>query len=158
MANYGDKGWIKLWRAEMNDPLYRDEPFTKWQAWIDLCMMADDKGAVKTSIKALKIRWLWGSETKVRNYLKAVKESGKGAVISTPNKGTLIRINTDFFANPKKYKNKKKEADKEAGKKFEEVTSFKEVGRASFEVSPPTSENKKKYSELMKEILDDEYE
>ena len=153
MANYGYTGWIKLWRSEMKDPLYREEPFTKWQAWVDLCMMADDQGAVKTSIKALKIRWLWGSETKVRNYLKAVEEAGKGAVISTPNRGTLIRLNTGFSGNQRIHQKKRKKADKEADKKFEEVTSIKEVGRASLEVSPPTSEEK----EIIMEESDDEY-
>lgn len=155
--SYGDSGWIKLWRAEMHDPLYFAEPFTRWQAWVDLQMLADEEGAVKTSIKALKNRWLWGSETKVRNYLRAVQEAGKGAVTSTPNKGTLIRLNTGFSDSKGKRKYRKKEADKEAVRKFEEVTSIKEVGdRTSLTSASPNNHNKN-IAEL-EDSLGDEYE
>lgn len=157
MANWGDKGWIKLWRAEMQNPLYFSEPFTKWQAWIDLCMLADSEGSVRTSLKALKNRWLWGSDHKVRDFLGSVEGSGKGSVFYTPNKGTLIRLNTGFSAKLNRKKKHGKGSVKGSDKGIEEVTSKEVVGMASFEVSQPTNNTNKEYTELM-EDLSDEYQ
>jgi len=151
MANYGFKGWVKLWREEMHNPLYFDEPFTKWQAWMDLYMMADDKNTVRTSLETLKTRWLWGSTTKVRNYLNTVSNMGLATVKSTPNKGTQIVINTSFFATDAKKKNTAKNTAKNTVSKTEELLP-KEVDRASFEVSPSNNNYKQ-----LNEELDDEY-
>lgn len=142
MANYGYKGWIKLWREEMHNPLYFSEPFTKWQAWIDLCLMADSEGSVRTSIKALKTRWLWGSDHKVRDFLGSVEESGQGSVFYIPNKGTLIRLNTDNSATLRQPKKRQKGSVKGAVNEFEEVIIKKEI------VSPTdiTSPEEKKIS------------
>lgn len=156
MANYGDKGWIKLWRAEMHNPLYSEEPFDKWHAWMDLCMMADSEGSVRTSLKALRIRWFWGSDHKVRDFLGSVEESGKGSVHYIPNKGTLIRLNTEDSAKSNSKKKRSQGSVKGSDKGIEELLP-KEVGRASLKVSPPTSENNKKITEL-EEDLGDEYE
>jgi len=151
--NYGDKGWIKLWRAEMNNPLYFSEPFTKWQAWIDLCMMADSEGSVRTSLKALKIRWFWGSDHKVRDFLGSVEESGKGSVYYTPNKGTLIRLNTGDSANSGSKKKRGKGSVKGSVQGIEEVLPKEVVGVTSLEISHPTNNNK----EIITEEPDDEY-
>lgn len=154
MANYGKKGWIKLWRSEMDNPLYWSEKFTKWQAWIDLCMLADDNETVKTSLEALKIRWKWGSKETVARYLRTLNETDNVTVISTPNKGTLIRINTDKNAKTDRGHKRKNETVNKTQSGIEEVTS-KEVGRASFEVSPPN--NIERIIALQDE-LGDEYE
>ena len=154
MANYGDKGWIKLWRAEMHNPLYFAEPFTKWQAWIDLCLMADSEGSVRTSLKALKIRWFWGSDHKVRDFLGSVEESGKGSVSYIPNKGTLIRLNTGDSAKNNAKKNRKKESVKGSDKGIEELLPKEVVGVTSLEISHPTPINNK---ENITEESDDEY-
>ena len=154
MANYGDKGWIKLWRSEMHNPLYNLEPFTPWQAWIDLCLMADDQGTVKTSLEALKNRWLWKSRHKVRDFLGTVSGTGLGTVICTQNKGTLITINKGFSDSYKKKKTGGSGTVPGTKKGNEEVLP-KEVDRASFEVSPSNKE--KKYTDLQDE-LGDEYE
>lgn len=94
MANYGTAGWIKLYRSELDNDLYFSEPFTKWQAWIDLCIQADSSGIIRTSLRCLKTRWLWKSEHKVRDLLGALEGAGMVTVKGTPNKGTLIRINS----------------------------------------------------------------
>jgi len=154
MANYGYKGWIKLWREEMHNPMYREEPFTKWQSWIDLCMRADSNGTVKTSLEALKNQWLWGSKGKVARYLRTLSETGCVTVSGTPNKGTLIRINTGNSANQNKPNGTVNGTVNGTKNGIEEFTS-KEVGMASFGVSHPT-ENKK-YRELQEDVSD-EYE
>lgn len=155
MANYGYKGWIKLWREEMHNPMYREEPFTKWQAWIDLCMRADSNGTVKTSLEALKNQWLWGSKGKVARYLRTLSETGYVTVDGTPNKGTLIRINTGNSETPEKANGTVNRTKNRTKNGIEEFTS-KEVGMASLEVSHPTDD--KKYKELQEELVDDEYE
>lgn len=159
MANYGYKGWIKLWREEMHNPLYSEEPFTKWQAWIDLCMRADDNGTVKTSLEALKNQWLWGSKGKVTRYLRTLSETGFVTVYGTPNKGTLIRINTEISGSSSKQNGTVYRTKRKPKTGTGEFTS-KEVGvHASFQLSvtPEDKEVKNKYNELM-EDLGDEYE
>lgn len=149
MAKYGYKGWIKLWRASMNDPWYFSEPFTRWQAWTDLCMMADDNGTVLTSLEALKNRWLWGSKGKVARFLGTVNRTGRGTVESTPNKGTLIRINTGFYADGQKPKKKKNGTANGTENGIEELL-LKEVGMAANEASQPQTIEKE-------EVADGEY-
>lgn len=151
MANYGDKGWIKLWRSEMNNPLYFSEPFTKWQAWIDLCMRADSSGTVKTSLEALKNQWLWGSRMTVSRFLVTLCDTGLVTVKSIRNKGTLIRINTRNSAKNNRGKKHGNVTVDETVSVNEELLP-KEVDRASFEVSPSNNNYKQ-----LNEELDDEY-
>ena len=141
----------------MNDPLYREEPFTKWQAWIDLCMMADDQGTVRTSLQALKNQWMWESRHKVRDFLGTLEGTGKGTVHCTQNKGTLIRLNTGFSATKKSKKKGSKGTVKGTVLGNEEDTSIKEVvGGTSLNISPTTTENIKNNN--LEDELGDEYE
>lgn len=157
MGNYGYKGWIKLWRAERHNPLYKEEPFDKWHAWMDLCMMADSEGTVRTSLEALKNQWFWRSTHKVRAFLDTVEGTGLGTVVKTPNKGTLIRINTGFSANHKNKKKGDKGTVPGTVSGTEEVTSVKEVvGGTSLNISPTTTENIKNNN--LEDELGDEYE
>ena len=155
--SYGDSGWIKLWRAEMHDPLYFAEPFTRWQAWVDLQMLADEEGAVKTSIKALKNRWLWGSRHKVRDFLGLLEGQDMGTVKTTQNKGTLFLINKQFLDKKDRPKNKASGTVKGTVSGLEEDTSLKEVGdRTSLTSASPNNHNKN-IAEL-EDSLGDEYE
>lgn len=84
------KGFIKLHRQLTDHWLYKDRPFDRTHAWIDLLFLASWKdstrdfkgqpigqkrGEVVTSVKALSIRWGW-SEGKVRRYLDALEKDG----------------------------------------------------------------------------------
>ena len=77
------RGYIKLWRSSTDSDLYFSEPFTKWQAWSDLLIMANHKarcvdvrgimitievGSVLASGDYLASRWKW-SRGKVRRFL-----------------------------------------------------------------------------------------
>lgn len=158
MANYGKKGWIKLWRAEMDNPLYRSEKFTKWQAWIDLCLLADKDGTVKTSLEALKNRWLWGSRMSVARFLVTLNETENVTVKSTKNKGTLIRINTGVFAkNDRGHKCKNVTAG-ETVSVNEEVTSKEVADRTSADVRSTAPEEKRIAMAELLNKLGDEYE
>lgn len=77
------RGYIKLWRASVDNPLYFVEPFTKWQAWCDLLLLANHRphdvsirgilvhvgtGQALAGEDYLAIRWKW-SRGKVRRFL-----------------------------------------------------------------------------------------
>lgn len=78
-----EEGYIKISRKSIQDPLYLSEPFTKWQAWCDLVMLARfsdgeivmrgmrfeaKRGCVYTSSNELSKRWQW-SRGKVIRFL-----------------------------------------------------------------------------------------
>lgn len=81
------KGWIKLHRKSFENDLYFSEPFTKWQAWTDLLLLANHKdgsirkrgirviverGQVGCSQSTLSERWKW-SRGKVSRFLNELK-------------------------------------------------------------------------------------
>ena len=76
-------GYVKLYRASLNDPLYLREPFTKWHAWCDLILLAyfapseffvrgikvkAKRGCVYKGVMELAERWQW-SRGKVERFL-----------------------------------------------------------------------------------------
>lgn len=76
-------GYIKLYRSSLNDPLYLKEPFTKWQAWCDLILLAyfapseffvrgirvkAKRGCVYKGVLELAERWKW-SRGKVERFI-----------------------------------------------------------------------------------------
>lgn len=77
------KGYIKLHRSSLDNWMYESEPFTRWQAWVDILLNANFEkttsmyrgqkivtypGQMRTSIRSLANRWQW-SEGKVRRFL-----------------------------------------------------------------------------------------
>jgi hypothetical protein len=77
-------GWIKLYRQSTNHFLYKAEPFTSWQAWTDLLLLANHtdnsyklrgvivpvkRGQVGYASETLAERWQW-SRGKVLRFLK----------------------------------------------------------------------------------------
>ena len=94
-------GYIKLYRSSLNDPLYLKEPFTKWQAWCDLILLAyfapadffvrgikvkAKRGCVYKGVLELADRWKWsrGKVERFLSYLVSDKRIGiqKNNVIS----------------------------------------------------------------------------
>lgn len=69
------KPWRKLFRKIVDNPMYFSEPFDKTHAWIDLILMAEDDGVVRTTVPTLANRWKW-SDGKVRRFLKAFADDG----------------------------------------------------------------------------------
>lgn len=165
MANsFGESGWIKLQRKEIHNVFYDSEPFDKWHAYQDLRMLADDEGTVRTSLETLKIRWFWGSRHKVRDFLGTLEDTGMGTVYTTPNKGTLIRLNMGFFDDKKPSAKKRKGTVKGTVKGNEEIlllTEEEEVrgSSSSDKRRKPSTENiknNKSYEELMESLEDDD--
>ena len=98
-------GYIKLYRQLMDNELWKDKPFTKGQAWVDLLMKANYKDQTcKIKGKTVTIRrgqllrgtdtlasdWGW-SRGKVVRFLKELERTGNGTAYGTPY-GTLITI------------------------------------------------------------------
>jgi hypothetical protein len=81
------EGWIKLHRKILDNNLWRSEPFTRGQAWVDLILLANhknsffykrgnrvnvDRGQVGRSQVELADRWSW-SRGKVKRFLNELE-------------------------------------------------------------------------------------
>lgn len=107
------KGWISLHRQIWDSWVWKEKPFSKGQAWVDLLLMAnhEDKktligndlilvkrGSHITSQLKLMERWGWGKE-KVRNFLKLL-ESDDMISVTTTSRYTLITVtNYETYQN-----------------------------------------------------------
>lgn len=99
------QGWIPVYRKIQENWMWKEKPFSKGQAWIDLIMLAnyEDKkmpykgeiitckrGTVNLSISFLAERWGWGRE-KTRGFLKLL-ESDKMVTVNATKHRTTITI------------------------------------------------------------------
>lgn len=99
------KGWVSIHREIQNHWLWKDKPFTKGQAWIDLLMLANHedtkfilgnqlieakRGDIVTSEIKLMERWGWG-KTKLRSFLTLLQNDSM-IVKKTNRKQTVISI------------------------------------------------------------------
>jgi hypothetical protein len=99
------KGWIKIHRCLLENPIYNCEPFDRTHAWIDLLLLANHKegyfykrgirvdvkeGQVGYDIDSLGKRWKW-SRGKVERFLNSL-ENDKNIVRQKNNVTTLISI------------------------------------------------------------------
>ena len=101
-----NRGYISLYRSIQNHWLYgEDEPFSYFQAWVDLIMLAKytdedfyyrgravngKRGSVYRSMASLAKKWNW-SRDRVSLFLKALEKEGMVAVDTTRHL-TVIRI------------------------------------------------------------------
>ena len=114
------EGWIKLYRSSFENKLYFEEPFTRYQAWIDLLLLANHKdgyfmkrgtlvkvprGTVGYSMKELAKRWKW-SINKVSRYIEILESETVNQVKSQKNNVTTLisivnydRYQSNEFAN-----------------------------------------------------------
>ena len=101
----GSKGYIKLHRELQDNPLWKSEPFSKGQAWVDMLLRANhqhnefiignelivvERGQFFTSELKLAEKWKW-SRKKVRSYLDLLKTLKMATTVGT-SKGTTITI------------------------------------------------------------------
>jgi hypothetical protein len=99
------KGWIKIHRCLLENPIYNCEPFDRTHAWIDLLLLANHKegyfykrgirvdvkeGQVGYDIDSLGKRWKW-SRGKVERFLNSL-EKDENIVRQKNNVTTLISI------------------------------------------------------------------
>lgn len=109
------EGWIMLHRQLLENPMWKKEPFTMGQAWVDLLLMASHKdskfllngswmiikrGQLHTSTLQLADRWKW-SRGKVTRYLDVLETDGmitqKRTSGGTANGTTLTIVKYDDF-------------------------------------------------------------
>lgn len=99
------KGYISINRAIEDNWLWKEKPFSKGQAWIDLIMLANhtevkkpigdnimvfQKGCVYRSLSFLADRWGWDRRT-VRRFLNVLKSDGMLS-LSVSKHGTTISL------------------------------------------------------------------
>lgn len=105
------KGWIKIHRSLLEHWLWRDLPFSRGQAWVDLILLANhssakkminsslyelERGTVARSISQLAERWGW-DRRKVKRFLTGLELDGMLHVNSTTNGTIITLVNYDFF-------------------------------------------------------------
>lgn len=99
------KGWIKLDRNLLDHPLWKEKPFSKGQAWIDVLFLAEWKaqyvrvggkkkkvnpGQCWVTLNALAQRWGWSKET-VRRFLRKLERDGSVSLLVTEY-GTRLTV------------------------------------------------------------------
>lgn len=108
------KGWIKLQRRIQSHWLYQEKRvFSRYEAWLDLLMMANHKenkilidskletvkpGQIITSIRKLCDRFSW-SNTKVNSFLKLLQQDEMIAFKSDTKKTVISIVNYEVYHN-----------------------------------------------------------
>lgn len=105
------KGWIILNKQILDHWLYKDKPFNKSMAWIDLLLIADHtthtslwrgkptefkRGDVNMSITELAKRWGW-SRDRARRFVSLLEQDGMLRTNRTPNRTTLTIVKYDDY-------------------------------------------------------------
>lgn len=105
------EGWVKLHRKLMDNDLWKEKPFSRGQAWVDLIMLAShkdkeflfdsaylpiQKGEIITSKRKLGTRWGW-SNSKVDKFLDELEKVKMLSVKSDTKKSTLKITNYEQY-------------------------------------------------------------
>lgn len=105
------EGWVKLHRKLMDNDLWKEKPFSRGQAWVDLIMLASHKdkeflfdsvylpiykGEIITSKRKLGTRWGW-SNSKVDKFLFELEKVKMLSVKSDTKKSTLKITNYEQY-------------------------------------------------------------
>ena len=106
------QGWIAIHRGITENFVWKDKPFSRGQAWIDLLLMANhepdriktrtgfveiERGSLHTEERSLQGRWGW-SRSKVRLFLclleseKMISKTIKKSTTGRTTEGTTIKI------------------------------------------------------------------
>lgn len=113
------KGWVKLHRKIVDNPLWQEKPYDKAHAWLDLILLTNSqetkvttkygkeirvmRSELFTSVRFLCQRWGW-TEPKVGRFLNMLVDRGMIMHKSFPA-GTAIKI-----LNYEKYQGKQKKS------------------------------------------------
>jgi len=123
------KGWISVHRQIQDHWVWKDKPFSKGQAWLDILMMVNHedarvllgnelvevkRGSRITSIRQLCDRWGW-SNTKVKKFLSVLESDNMLVVKSDTKKTTLTIVNYNDYQESKNIKNDTETTEKRHG-------------------------------------------
>lgn len=118
-------GWISLHRRIQDHWLWKEKPFDKRSAWIDILLMANHKenkfllsnelieierGSFITSEVKLAERWGW-SRTKVRSFLELLEKDNMIIKISDNKKTTLTVVNYSDYQDIETTKEQQKNSN-----------------------------------------------
>ncbi len=107
------KGYITIHRSIEDNWLWKEKPFSKGQAWIDLILLANykevkvpkgdaiavyKKGCVHRPITFLAERWGWNRKT-VKRFLDVLQSDGMVSTESTRSGTTITLINYGQYQN-----------------------------------------------------------
>lgn len=135
-------GWIKVDRKLLEHDLWKDKPFSKGQAWLDLLLLANYKdstvkyqgkvitckrGTVYRSISSLARRWGW-SRKKTTAFIRTLEGTGMVTAKVTTQGTTLTIENYGKFQGKGTTKGTTKGTAKDTtkGTRKEEVKEIKE--------------------------------
>lgn len=105
------EGWIKLHRGLLDNDLWRSEPFSRGQAWVDLLLLANHKesffykrgnkvivkrGEVARSSVELSDRWRW-SRTKINKFLKDLEKEQQIVIHKSTVTQLITIVNYDIY-------------------------------------------------------------
>lgn len=139
-----EKNYIILHKSLMEDALYQKEPFTKWQAWIDLVFLAygtpselyirgikvhTDRGCVYMGVNKLSERWKW-SRGKVERFIRYLADNKRIEVKTSNTVNCIIILGYDQYQGVPQTE-KSKEKPKSRPKK--PISSLITKGREVFE-------------------------
>lgn len=120
------EGWIKLHRKLLDNDLWRSEPFTRGQAWVDLLLLANHKesffykrgnkvivkrGQVGRSSVELSDRWRW-SRTKVSKFLKDLEKEQQISIYKSTVTQVITVVNYDEFQEKEQQTKQQKDSKK----------------------------------------------
>lgn len=106
-------GWIKIDRNIQNHWLWKDKPFSKGQAWVDLILLANHqdgefvsgsskvegkRGTVYRSVLFLADRWGW-ERKKVKRFLNVLEMDGMLTQNATTHGTTITLVNYGKYQN-----------------------------------------------------------
>lgn len=120
------KGWISVHRQLQDHWLWKDKPFSRGQAWLDILLLVNHednktllgnelievkRGERITSEYILGERWGW-SRTKVRNFLELLEKENMIKNIKEGKKRTRLRVcNYNDYQLSKNYERTTEELD-----------------------------------------------
>lgn len=169
-------GWIKLHRKLLDSWVWKEKPFDKGRAWVDLLLMAmhcDKKmlvdndviiiprGALMTSIVKLAERWGW-SRGKVMRFLDVLECEQMANTKRTPN-GTLVTIvkyedyQLDDTTNGTPNGTPDRTPDGTAdGTQIKNIKNIKNIKKESKESAPPQKHKHGEYKNVL--LTNEEFE
>ncbi len=136
------RGWIKTWRSLRDSEIWKDRPFSKGQAWIDLLLRAkfgEEGGHIITSIRVLSEDWGWSVKKtwKFLNHLENELMVGKQFLPQKrKQKGTRLTIlNWETYQGTGNEKETERETEKQHPIRSKEVKEEKNINNAITKIS-----------------------
>ena len=109
-----DKGYVAIFRDIFDHWIWKQKPFSKGQAWVDLILLANhtdekqpykdtvktyERGKVYKSKEELAERWGWNRKT-VKRFVRQLQSDKMITEVWSTQGTTLTIVNYDFYQSP----------------------------------------------------------